>query len=116
MPRSTPRVPEDGDLRVHCLPQPLRISDTRREPFGRPTTSAILLSSRRIAWDGAADSALRALGGIDSGAPAEDQGVEQGVGAQPVSAVHRYARDLAGRVEAGNVRASSASVFTPPIV
>ena len=50
-------------------------------------------------------SALGALGGVDPGAPAEDQGVEQRVGAEPVAAVDRDAGDLAGGVEARDVRA-----------
>src|SRR3954469_9171223 len=43
-------------------------------------------------------------GGVLAGAPAEDQRVEQRVGAQPVAAVDRDAGPLAGRVEAGDRR------------
>src|SRR4051794_6393161 len=45
-----------------------------------------------------------AVGGVLAGAAAEDQRVQQRVGAEPVAAVHRHAGHLAGRVEAGDRR------------
>src|SRR4029077_16391320 len=48
---------------------------------------------------------LGAWGRVGTGAAAEDQRVEQRVGTQPVAAVDRDARRLAGRVEAGDVGA-----------
>ncbi len=49
---------------------------------------------------------LGAGGGVGAGAAAEDQRVEQRVGAEPVAAVDGDAGGLAGRVEAGDVGAA----------
>src|SRR6201999_2574172 len=45
----------------------------------------------------------RVLGGVLTGAPAEDQRVEQRVRAEAVAAVHRHAGALAGGVQAGDL-------------
>jgi hypothetical protein len=46
--------------------------------------------------------ALGALGGVPARVLAEDQRVEERVGAEPVAAVDRHAGDFAGGVEAGD--------------
>jgi hypothetical protein len=43
-------------------------------------------------------------GGVLTGAPAEDEGVEQRVGAETVAAVHRHAGNLPGGVQPGDRR------------
>ena len=60
-------------------------------------------SLARTSREAAPVGALGAVGGVLAGAGAEDQGVEQGVGAEAVAAVDRDAGALAGRVEAGHV-------------
>jgi hypothetical protein len=64
----------------------------------RPRAAAALASTLACPCGGA-------RGGVFARAAAEDQRVEQRVGAEAVAAVHRHAGDLAGRVQALDRRA-----------
>ena len=91
------------------MPSSSLISETRRpEPFSREEIASIVAcSSSSTFFEGREPlDPLGAGGGVGAGAAAEDQRVEQRVGAEPVAAVDRDAGGLAGRVEAGDVGAA----------
>ena len=98
-------VAEDRDVAVHLDAQLLL--DLRDAPAGAlaPMIASMSAASRRI-WSSPtrASPSRGAGGGVLARAPAEDQRVEQRVGAEAVAAVDRDAGHLAGRIEAGDRR------------
>ncbi len=102
-------VAEHGRVLVHRFRRaPSLISDTRRPSCGRAMIASMRAASSRscafASTSGIPMLAARA-GRVFARAPAEDQRVEQRVGAEAVAAVDRHARDLAGRVQALDRRA-----------
>src|SRR5680860_1022269 len=95
-------VTEHSDVAVHRL---AHLAADLRDPaarallaaqqVGHPPLLVLQYRGRRLARLGA----LGARGGVHPGVLAEDQRVQQGVGAQPVAAVNRDAGDLARRVQ-----------------
>src|SRR5204863_5589010 len=95
-------VTEDSDEAVHGLAQ-LTAQDRNAPaavvgPADELADLALRVPERRLARARCVDL-LRPRRGVLAGAAAEDERVEQGVGAQPVATVNRHARDLPGRVQ-----------------
>ena len=87
------------------VPSSSLISEIRRPPGSRPMISSIMRCSSASAAREAARRAHAggALRGVLAGAAAEDQRVQQRVGAEPVAAVDGDAGDLARGVQAGDL-------------
>src|SRR3954453_1201551 len=102
-------VAEDGNFAVHRLAQlELYLGDAAAGALGagHQVGGQRLLVLEHLLRGARVVVALGAGGGVAAGAFAEDQRVEQRVGAEAVAAVDRDAGGLAGGVEAGDVGAA----------